>query len=277
MWASPLCFEYRASGIKMVSDFFPVERESGAELAVGLLMTGRGECRVRVADQPQLLRSDKPADPSRSTPYILYLSRATGAVLRLRKFDVVEADLIRRAVPRGGDGYTFVGMALRGGDTTTQCVSGHGASGRRLWSTTVQTPHAHHFLWSQAYADTANPLTLFIADPSEYVELNGRRVQHGGLLFGGMHVSHDLVCGLVLITPPPRRPEVHRGRPCTQWTVFELSEVRSPSFKPHSALGMDPYDGLWADEDASGEDDDNDDLRFGAFCCALRKSWLPWV
>ena len=32
---------------------------------------------------------------------------------------------------------------------------------------------------------------------------------------------------------------------------------------------------VWADED--GEDDDNDELCYGAFVCALRRSWSSWV
>ena len=40
------------------------------------------------------------------------------------------------------------------------------------------------------------------------------------------------------------------------------------SFEPHSALGNNLYHGLWEDEDASGEGDDNNELCLGAFFCA---------
>ena len=41
---------------------------------------------------------------------------------------------------------------------------------------------------------------------------------------------------------------------------FVLPVLVGPYFKPHSALHMNHYHGLWADEDASGEDGNNDEL-----------------
>ena len=55
----------------------------------------------------------------------------------------------------------------------------------------------------------------------------------------------------------------------TQCTMFELTEVIESCFKPHSAPGINQYHGLWADEDVSGEDEDNDELYCGAFFSAL--------
>ena len=60
---------------------------------------------------------------------------------------------------------------------------------------------------------------------------------------------------------------LHEAR--AQCKLFAQPEVPQPYFKPYSALGMNQCHGLWADDDASGEDDDNVDLCFGAFFCAV--------
>ena len=56
---------------------------------------------------------------------------------------------------------------------------------------------------------------------------------------------------------------------CDSGALFQASQ-------PRSAMGIRQYHELWADANASGKDDDNNELCFAALFYALPMSWFSW-
>ena len=64
----------------------------------------------------------------------------------------------------------------------------------------------------------------------------------------------------------------------TQRKVFVLPEVPDPYNKPHCAFSINQCHGLWANEDASGESDDNDEACLVNFSpCCQEQLWFSWA
>eukprot|EP01012_Entosiphon_sulcatum_P035416 TRINITY_DN4494_c0_g1_i3.p2 TRINITY_DN4494_c0_g1~~TRINITY_DN4494_c0_g1_i3.p2 ORF type:complete len:630 (-),score=108.48 TRINITY_DN4494_c0_g1_i3:18-1907(-) len=216
-WKAPLCSTYNHSvGAKAVNDIFPVVNElasgngDAGELAVGLLMSGaglsRGMCGVNVQGKGGTVTATNRGTAEEHTPFVFFLSKQSGAVIRYEEFPPIRPDLLSLFVLESDGTATAVGIST--GDPSkaetdivrftkpleTAATTGEGSMGSRRvqFTYTVVADHPHNYEWSKAFADDENDHFLFATDPVGRVTMNGEVADHTGLVFGGVNRNGTL-------------------------------------------------------------------------------------
>uniref|UniRef100_A0A7S1JAN4 ER membrane protein complex subunit 1 n=1 Tax=Eutreptiella gymnastica TaxID=73025 RepID=A0A7S1JAN4_9EUGL len=212
VWRTKICQNFRRSLNKITGDAFFAKMDSvgiSPTMVIGVALANIGRCDLQLGDNTNLtsLNSSGP-----NTPYMLFVDRQTGKLLRYESYAPVEIDILRHGLV-SEQGLILAGMQLSAEDEEIVAAAKYKADRSLLWTVNIVTPSRHigslfgekrqypSLLWFQVYADFLNDHVLFISDPQAVaVSKNfsngdpgpaevGRMTDRSspGVLFGGLN------------------------------------------------------------------------------------------